>query len=112
MTRSNRYPIGTPIPLLLTAVATSGVPFLQGTLAVFPVTDGGIGDTIAVEIDGIHKGPKVTGSAWTVGMAIYWDVVANKFTHTSNSSANPRVGTATEPAGSADTEGYVKLGQF
>lgn len=113
MTMTNKYPVGTPVPLLLAAAAVSGVPFLQGTMAVVPVTDGAIGDTIAVEIDGIHRDmPKVTGTAWTAGQALYWDVVADKFTHTANSGANPRVGTATEPAASGDATGVVKLGQF
>jgi predicted RecA/RadA family phage recombinase len=113
MTTTPKYPVGTPIPLAITTTRTSGVPFLQGTMAVVPVTDGVNGDTIAVEIDGIHSAvPKVTGSAWTVGQALYWDVVADKFTHTANSGANPRVATAMEPAASGDTTGVVKLGQF
>jgi predicted RecA/RadA family phage recombinase len=105
---------GKTILVTLTAAAVSGVPFLQGTMALVPITDGAIGDVIACHRTGMYLLEKVdgVGSAWTLGAPVYWDVVADAFTYTDNTAANPRVGTAGAPAADGDVEGWVILGQF
>lgn len=109
MTTTNRYPVGAPIPLLLAAAQVSGVPFMADQFLAIPVTSGAIGDTIACEVEGTHLLAKVTGTAWTIGQDLFWDVVNLKVTHTSNTAANPRIGTAMAAAASGDATGLVKL---
>jgi predicted RecA/RadA family phage recombinase len=106
------YSPSDPLAVVLAATAVSGVPFMYGNLLVFPITDGASGATIAVHTQGVHTYSKVTGTAWTVGMPLYWDVVNLKLTHTSNSAANPRVGSAARAQASGDTTGRVLLGHF
>lgn len=105
---------GETLNVTLAAAATSGTPFLLGTMLVVPITDGAIGDTIAVRRTGKWTLPRVTGggSAWTQCMALYWDASASKVTHTSNSGANQRIGNAGAAAATTDATGVVILGQF
>lgn len=55
----------------------------------------------------IRAAPKATGVAWTVGLAIYWDNSAAKFTTVSTS--NTLRGFAVTAAASGDTTGDVQL---
>lgn len=103
---------GDVLEIVLGADRTTGVPFMYGQLLVVPITSGLNGETIAVETGGVHYLAKVTGTGWTAGQKLYWDVVNLKVTHTDNSAANPRIGTAAKAAASGDTSGYVLLGHF
>lgn len=103
---------GDVLDVVLAANATAGTPFMVGGLLVVPITSGSTGETVACEITGVHLLQKVTGSAWTHGQKLYWDVVNLKVTHTDNSAANPRIGSAALAAGSSATTGYVLLGHF
>lgn len=67
---------GNVIDVTLAAAATSGVPIVVGTLLGVPLTDGEIGDVIAVAISGVHNIPKVDAAVITQGETIVWDVSA------------------------------------
>lgn len=71
---------GGAVQVTLTEAVSSGdVVKLSHCLGV-AVTDGGIGDTIAVEIEGVFEVPKVTGIAFLQGEKLMWDYSASKFT--------------------------------
>jgi len=66
----------------------------------------------AVAMEGVFELPKVTGTAWTLGARLLWDVSAAKF---DLGTATPATGdisvccVAWEAAASADAVGYVKI---
>lgn len=64
---------GNVMDVTLAAAATAGVPIAIGGLLGVPVTDGAIGDTIAVSIGGVHNLLAVTGAAFTQGETVTWD---------------------------------------
>lgn len=101
---------GQIVNVTLAATATSGTPFLVGTMLVVPITDGAIGESIACERTGMHTLNKVSAQAWNAGAAIYWDDTAKNCTTTS--AGNTRVGTAGAAAANPSSTGRVILGQF
>lgn len=64
---------GNVIDVVLAAAAVSGVPMVIGTLLGVPITDGAIGDTIAVSIEGVHDLLATTGAAFTQGQTVTYD---------------------------------------
>jgi len=67
---------GNVIKVTLVAAQVSGVPMVIGKLLGIPLTDGAIGDVIAVAISGIYNVLAVTGAAFVKGETITWDVSA------------------------------------
>lgn len=70
----------------------------------------------SVCVEGVVSGvPKTTGTAWTVGLKLLWDVSATKF---DSAAATPATGDITgcaiawEAASSGATTGTIKLGGF
>lgn len=89
--------------------AASGAGMLVDStfgVAACDIASGGAGE---IETEGTHELVKVTGTAWTEGMKIYWDDSAKKATHTSNTGANKQIGTAEGAAASAAAIGWVRL---
>lgn len=70
------------------------------------------GESGAVAMEGVFSLPKATGSAWTAGSKLLWDVSAAKF---DVGTATPATGdisvccVAWAAAASGDTTGYVKI---
>lgn len=91
---------------------TSGTPVVMGNIIGVALADIANNATGAVAIDGVFTLPKVTGSAWTIGSKLLWDVSAGKF---DVGSATPATGdvsvccVAAAAAASAATTGAVKL---
>lgn len=90
-----------------TAARTSGVAFLIGVRLGVPITDGAIGETIAVKVKGVFNLPKVTANVVTQGALLYWDDTAKKLTTTVGS--NTVAGYAAAPAGNGDTTVDIAL---
>lgn len=76
----------------LVAIATTDIP------------DGRLG---ALDIDGVFKVPKATGTAMPTGTLVYWDGTNKRITTTS--SGNTFMGKMAEDAASADALGLVRL---
>jgi len=87
---------GNILNVTLAAAATAGVPIvIEGLLGV-PITDGAIGDTIAVAIAGVYDLPGVNGAAFTQGEGISWDVSANGgLGYADDAAATPATGDLT-----------------
>jgi len=101
----------------------------QGDVQTLVAPEGGvvsggvyqIGQVIAVaqadaaagaDFEGVIRGefsgmPKATGTAWTQGALVYWDVADGEFN--TSSSGNRLAGHATAAAASADATGSVYL---
>lgn len=58
-------------------------------------------------VEGVYTVQKATGSAWTVGLLLYWDDAAKNFTTVSTS--NTKAAYATIAAASGDVVGTLKL---
>ncbi len=84
------------------AARTSGVPFLLGTRLAVPLTNGAIGETIAVKVKGVFNLPKVKANACAQGDLLYWDNTAKKLTTAAAAGANAVAGYAAVVGTSSD----------
>jgi predicted RecA/RadA family phage recombinase len=84
----------------------SGDVVIIGKMVGVAVTDGVVGDTIAVAIDGVYSLPKASG-ALTQGASAY--VVAADGTITGTATNNTFAGYVWKAAASGDTTVEVKL---
>lgn len=107
---ANKIKRGERLDITLTAIAASGDVVVVGDILGVAVTGGAIGDTVAVDTEGVFDVPKATGQAWAVGNTLYWDATAKNFTTTSTS--NKRAGIAAAVQASGDVTGYVKINPF
>jgi predicted RecA/RadA family phage recombinase len=92
----------------VTAAVKSGDVVVVGKLVGVAVTDGAVGDTIAVAIDGVYKLPKGSG-ALTQGTQAYVNVTEGVTTIVSTASSNTFAGYVWTDAASGDTTVEVKL---
>lgn len=86
---------------VVASARTSGVPFLLGARLGVPITDGAVGETIAVKVKGVFNLPKVTANVVAQGAVLYWDDTAKKLTTTVGT--NVIAGYAAAAATSTDT---------
>lgn len=92
----------------ITALAdtVSGAAVKVGVLFGIAAHDALSGAPLEIATEGVFELPKATGSAWTVGAAIYWNGTACT---TATTAGNLLIGCATEAALSAATLGTVRL---
>ncbi len=94
------------------ATIASGAVVVMGNIIGVALSDIADGTTGAVAIEGVFTLPKTTGSAWTIGSKLLWDVSAGKF---DVGTATPATGdvsvccVAAGAAASAATTGPVLL---
>lgn len=100
---------GDAIDFTLTAAASAGDPILTGSLVGIAVTDGAIGDTIAVNLCGVYEVAKATGAACVVGDKLYWSSLNSNFTKTA--TGNTFAGHAVSAQASGDTVVKIRLAQ-
>ena len=79
-----------------------------GSLVVVAISSAAAGLPFEGETDGVFLVPKIAGVAWTEGMLLYHDSVANNI-GTVVSATTMRVGVAAVAAASGDTTGYVRF---
>lgn len=92
------------------AVVTAGVmvPVVISSKVYIPLNESlAASDNTYLTEGQIKDAPKATGTAWTIGVKLYWDASAGKFTTTDNSGANKLCGYAANVAASGDTTGSV-----
>ena len=87
--------------------STAGHFFQKGNLRGIADRTGVEGTEINVATSGVWRIGKTTGTAWTVGLPIYWIASTGKGITTDESGT--LMGFAAEAAASGDTEGEVKL---
>jgi predicted RecA/RadA family phage recombinase len=88
------------------AAVKSGDVVVVGKIVGVAVTDGAIGDTIAVAIEGVYKLPKASG-ALTQGAAAY--VIVADSTITGSATSNTFAGYVWKAAAAGDVTVAVKL---
>lgn len=95
------------------SAVVSGAVVVMGSLLGVAITDIAAGAVGAVKIEDVFLAmPKTTGTAWTLGLSLNWDVSTGKF---DSSAATPATGDlvqcaiAWEAAASGDTTGVVLL---
>lgn len=91
------------------AAIASGALVVIGVLAGVAVSNIAVGESGAVDLQGVFELPKVTGTAIAVGDKVYWDATAGNVTKTA--SGNTAFGAAVEAAVSAATTVKVLLVQ-
>lgn len=89
------------------AALSSGDAFLVGNYVAVAACDADSGATVEGHTEGVFSLPKVTGTAWTQGDALYWDNSGKKFTKVATS--NTLCAIAAADAASADAVGNVHL---
>lgn len=97
------------------AVASGDLVVLEDTVGV-AVTDGAVGDTIALDVEGVFEVPKITGAgtAFAQGQAVYYEPSEEKVTPDEDDgevvpTAFVLVGYAWAAAGTAATTVQVRL---
>lgn len=90
-----------------TGGVTAGLLYFIGNLAVVASVTALVGVKFVGVIAGIFSLVKTTGTAWTEGQPLYWDIAGAKAS--TDPSAGPYVGTSTAIAVSGAAVGNVKL---
>jgi predicted RecA/RadA family phage recombinase len=86
---------------------TSGTPVLIGSLVVIPLVTAAETVMFSALVAGVATVPKATGTAWTEGAKLYWDVADGEFN--TSSSGNTLAGVAATAAASAAATGQIRL---
>jgi predicted RecA/RadA family phage recombinase len=86
---------------------TAGFPIKIGSLVVVPLVTVAEAAQFSGAVTGVFEVPKATGTGWTEGLKVYWDVADGEFN--TSSSGNTLVGVAVAVAGSADATGLVRF---
>ncbi len=107
----NKIQNGDKLHLVAAAAITGGSIVVAGGLVGVAVSDAAIGQTVAVELEGVYEFTKVTGSgkSFAVGDAVY--VITADGTVTPTSTDNTLVGYAFTAAGTTATTVQVRLKQ-
>jgi predicted RecA/RadA family phage recombinase len=98
---------GEVLDVTLAAIITSGSGLLVGVRLGVALTDGAIGDTIAVQVKGVFNLPKLSTDVVAQGAALYWDNTNKRLTTTSTS--NTLAGYAAAAAGNGVTSVNIAL---
>lgn len=85
----------------------SGTPVLIGSLVVIPLVTAAETEKFSALVTGVATVPKATGTPWTEGLKLYWDVADTEFN--TSSSGNTLAGVAAAAADSADATGQIRL---
>lgn len=85
----------------------SGFPVLIGSLVVVPTVTAAQTEKFSALVAGVVTVPKATGTAWTEGLKLYWDVADGQFN--TSSSGNTLAGVAAAAALSAAATGQIRL---
>lgn len=82
-------------------------PVLIGSLVVIPTVTAAATVKFSAKVTGVFEVPKATGTAWTEGAKLYWDVADGEFN--TSSAGNTLAGVAATAAESADATGQIRL---
>ena len=107
----NFYSNGAVLDHVASADLTGGTPVVMGDSVGIAVSDIATGSTGAVAIEGVYELPKVSGTAWTQGVAVDFDVSEGAFTANLSAASGDvtGVGIAAADAPAGATVGLVKL---
>ena len=97
---------GKMIGIIAAADTLSGACVKTGVLFGVAAHDALETEPLEIAVDGVFQLPKATGSAWTVGAAIYWNGTACTVATT---AGNLLIGCAVIAAASGDGVGTVRL---
>jgi predicted RecA/RadA family phage recombinase len=97
---------GKMIGIIAAADTLSGAGVKTGVLFGVAAHDALSGEPLEIAADGVFELQKATGTAWTVGAAIYWNGTACTVAAT---AGNLLIGCAVIAAASGDTLGTVRL---
>ena len=108
---TNKIQTGKVLSITLIAAAKSGDIVIQNKLVGVALTDGEIGETIAVEIGGVWELPKKAKETGAIGAYAYWH--ATNGIQNSNTGSAQKVGIFVETATDADDEltAFVRLNE-
>lgn len=102
----NKVQDGKVLDIVLAADVKGGDVVALVNICGVAATDGKIGQTIAVEVEGVFDLPAVSGTAFAVGDALYWNGTAA----TKTATGNAPLGLAVAPKTSGLTTARVRLG--
>lgn len=100
---------GEIVTLTASGTVTAGTVYKTGSIIALALTSAATTERYTAQRTGVITYTRATGgsSAWTEGVAIYWDDSAKKFTKTS--ASNTLVGVAAAATGDSDATGDVLL---
>ncbi len=73
----NAHQDGRVLDVTLTSDAKSGELVVEGKLVGAAVTDGKVGEIIAVHVEGVFELPKLPSAVFAVGAPVNWDPSSN-----------------------------------
>lgn len=88
-----------------TGGVSSGGGVMSGSLFGVAAFDAVEGAEVEVATEGVFELPKTTGTAWTVGLPIFW----NNTTKKAAATGDLQIGVAVAAAGSSAAVGLVKI---
>lgn len=98
------------LDVTLAAAVASGQVVTQGRLLGVAVTNGAVGDTIPVHVEGAFRLPKLGTAVIATGDAVHWDVNPGRVVVTGTAAGDvENFGYAIESAANGTTEVLVRL---
>ncbi|MGH8039185.1 MAG: DUF2190 family protein [Stenotrophomonas sp.] len=106
----NAHQDGRVLDVTLTRDAKSGELVVEGKLVGAAVTDGKVGEVIAVHVEGVFEVAKLPASTFAVGAPVNWDPTA-KHAIAAEAGADQvgGIGFAVYPADASYTTVFVRL---
>ena len=104
----NYIQTGNVLTVLLAAAVDSGDILASGDVIGVAATDGAIGETIAVNVEGVYDLPKESGEV-TQGQKLYFKEANGTVSTDDETGDNEFIGYAWEPAATAAASVAVKL---
>ncbi|PBJ83714.1 hypothetical protein CMZ84_04285 [Lysobacteraceae bacterium NML93-0399] len=106
----NAHQDGRVLDVTLAAAVTSGQVVTQGRLLGIAVTNGAVGDTIAVHVEGVFRLPKLPAAVINTGDPVTWDINPGRVIVTGATSGDvENFGYAVASAASGTNEVLVRL---
>ena len=104
---STKIAFSNPLNFVLTAAVASGDVVVAGSIVGVAETSGEIGDTIALDTEGVHRLTKTDSAhTYTVGAKVY---ATSAGAITSTASGNKLIGYAVAASANGDTTVDVRL---
>jgi predicted RecA/RadA family phage recombinase len=99
---------GEVIAITAAAAIKAGDGVVVGTIFGIAATDGAIGDTVQIQVEGVFELPKVAAVAMNQGARAYWNVAAGQVVAAPGAGICT-IGAVTEAAGSSAPSCRVRL---
>jgi predicted RecA/RadA family phage recombinase len=100
---------GKTVNVTAAAAVTSGQLVVVGSLIGVAAVDAAIGDSFAMDLEGVFELPKISTDDIAAGDKLYYVSATTNLTKTAGTGAKPLVGVAVAAAGAGTTTVYCRM---